>query len=261
MRASSVSMGQVCISLDWELEVGQNDDTARQLHERLTWQMLDLLDQQQMPATWGLANPALSAAREAILSSPQRHELAVLGDRTWIGQGTVRSRLEREISRRFAGAQKSGLPARTLLLRHEGEPLDLSLLYASGITAIRGPARLLAETPATPSESRERYGVYHPVQVWQVPAKVQWWHLQWWRFAQRLESACVHGESLHLVLDAARLVKAGSHGVLGMAKVLARIAAYRQSGSLEVATIGDLAARKVSRRITPAARSLLKPAA
>src|SRR3954470_11206434 len=114
-------LGTLILSVDLEADTeSQKGHQERQLDE-VRRQLLELTSEAGVPATWAVADPMLSAAREAVLSADCGHEIAVLGHRVWLGKGCGRERLARELSRRFSAPRKAGIPVSTLVLRNVDE--------------------------------------------------------------------------------------------------------------------------------------------
>ncbi|HEX5034350.1 MAG TPA: hypothetical protein VFW62_07720, partial [bacterium] len=209
---SAVAGGvEVSLSIDLELPLGAQTDENQQRLEIVAAGLLEVLEQGSLPATWGVSDPSLSAARDAILGARAGHEIAVLGDPIWLGNGTMPSRLSREFERRFAGARRAGLQVSTLLLRHEIGPLDLSLLLQHGITAVRGPQASFADS-SKPRHSACRFSIWQVEQPLSLPLHRGWWHAEQWAFRQHVQSA-LRGRSLHWVLDAGQMVELPDMGL------------------------------------------------
>ena len=154
--------GAVSLSIDLELAIGRQTSQGEQRLEAVTAGLVELLDNQGISATWGVSNPALSAATDVILATKSKQEVAVLGERFWLGDGTTPSRLAQEFERRFAGARRQGLGVSTLMLRQTAEHLDLNLLLGHGIIAVRGPAISASSEEPNCCSRTKRYG------IWQV---------------------------------------------------------------------------------------------
>ena len=75
--------------------------------------------------------PMLSAASECDPGCRCEHEIAVLGDRVWLGQGCGRERFARELSRRFSAPRKAGISVSSLILRNVEELSEVDFLVSS----------------------------------------------------------------------------------------------------------------------------------
>jgi len=136
---SAPRFGTLTLSIDWELEVGRGTPAQLRWIDELTPELVGLLDSLGMPATWGVADPARSAATEAILASTQFHELAILGDRNWLGWGAGGTRAARELTRRVLGAAARQIPIRSLVLHNESSFAHGLPMVELGIRTVRQP--------------------------------------------------------------------------------------------------------------------------
>src|SRR5262245_37156677 len=92
--------GTLAISINLELEIGEQARMGGQGLEAVTLKLVELFDRYQIPATWGVADPAVSAATEVIAGASADHEIALLGESTWVGSTAGRTRFARELERR-----------------------------------------------------------------------------------------------------------------------------------------------------------------
>ena len=247
----------VSLSIDLELPIGRQTSLGQQRLEAVTAGLVELLDNQGISATWGVSNPALSAARDVILAAKSSQEVAVLGERFWLGDGTTPSRLAQEFERRFEGARRAGLDVTTLMLRQTAEHLDLNLLLGHGITAVRGPA-----VPASSEESNHRsramrYGIWQVQSPILVPLSGSWWQAEPWAFQQRLRRAARDEMPLHLVLDAGKMAELSDLGLPAVAAVIRKLGQMQEGEQLRFVTLGVLARHNLSRRAARPSRSVL----
>lgn len=248
--------GVVSLSIDLELALGRQTSQGQERLERISRSLVELLDQHAISATWGVSNPALSAATEVIRSARCRQELAVLGERFWLCDGTTPSRQAHELGRRFEGARRAGIEVSTLALREGAEHLDLNLLLDHRITAVRGPA-----VRATSEELHHRMGAMR-YGVWQVPAPITfplggaWWQAEPYALRRLLQEA-TRGGNLHLVLDAGTMAESADLGLSAVAATLQRLGKMLGRGILRSATLRDLAEQDLLRRASRPSRSVL----
>lgn len=247
----------VSLSIDLELAIGRQTSQGQDRLATVTGELVELLDYQGISATWGVSNPSLSAAREAILAAKTRQEVAVLGERFWLGDGTTPSRLAREFERRFEGASQDGLKATTLLLRHSAEHLDLNLLLGNGITAVRGPAKAATADEGVSRSGTLRFGIWQVQSPILVPLSGSWWQAEPWAFRQRVNKAMRSRTSLNLVLDAGRMAELSDLGLAAVGTILQNLAELQKSRQLRFVTLGELATEHLRRRNSEPSRSVL----
>jgi hypothetical protein len=256
-----LNQGRVALSIDLELGIDLRDPLAEQRLDEVRAQLVGLTARHAVPATWAVADPLLSAASEQILAAGVGHELAVLGDRTWIGYGAGRTRLARELARRFDAPRKVGMAVATLALRNVDQVLDLDLLLDHQVSAVRGPAADSAALVRRQSPYPIRFGIWQAPTPWRIPPHAGWLISAGWRIRREIERAIRRGKELHLTIDAPRLIEAGDEGLATIERTLQYIAVQRASGRLQVATLGQLAAESLKQRSAVPCRSILRPAA
>jgi hypothetical protein len=253
--------GLVVVSIDLELDIALRDQLGEQRLDEVRSRLIGLTARHGVAATWAVADPLLSAASDQVLTASVGHELAVLGDRTWIGYGAGRTRLARELARRFDGPRKVGIPVTTLTLRNVEQVLDLDLLLDHGVTAVRGPAVDSASLVRKLAPPPIRFGIWQAPTAWRIPPHAGWWISAGWRTGREIERAIHRGGQLHLAIDAPQLIQAGAEGLTAIDRALHYIAARRAAGRLMVATLGQLAAQSLKDRSAVPTRSILRPAA
>jgi hypothetical protein len=248
------------LSIDLELDIDQQNESLRQRLDDLRSELILLLDQHQLPATWAVADPAISASTEPILASPIGHELAVLADRSWFGAGSGRLRLRRELSRRFDRARRAGISLSTLALRNVDEVTEVDLLVEQGIVAIRGPAVSPDET-SRPVRSSSRADIWHLPAAWQLPMQSAWWLPSNWSIKRRIRQALRNQSAVHVAIDSPLIVEDDTSSLEGLGELFAWISALSAAGQLQVSTLGRLGKQFVSQHAATPSRSILRPAA
>jgi hypothetical protein len=253
--------GTLILSIDLELDVEHQEAHLQRRLDEVRSRLVEMTKSAAIPTTWAVADPTLSAASESILSAGCGHELAVLGDRAWIGPGCGRVRLDRELARRFSAPRKAGMAVSTLALRNVEQVVDLNLLLDHGVTALCGPA---AEHPALARKLGQpptRFGLWQPPAAWQLPLQSSWWSPAAWLVRREIKQAIRRQSLMHVRLDAPRLVGAPDLALDAVAAMLRYVAAKRDAGLLAVETIGQLAAQALGGRAAIPSRSILRPAA
>ncbi|MCI0361715.1 MAG: hypothetical protein L0211_24790 [Planctomycetaceae bacterium] len=258
---ATASGGLVVISIDLELDIEQRDQFGEQQLDEARSRLIAMTARHGVPATWAVADPLHSAASDQVLAAGVGHELAVLGDRTWIGYGAGRTRLDRELARRFDGPRQVGIPVTTLALRNVEQVLDLDLLLGHGITAVRHPAVDSASLARKLAPPPIRFGIWQAPAAWSIPPRAGWWISSGWRIRRETQRAIARGSQLHLAIDAPRLIAACADGLAAIERTLAYVSAQRALGRVTVATLGQLARQSLKGRSAVPTRSVLRSAA
>jgi hypothetical protein len=250
--------GVLVVSVDLELDIDQQARTNHAALAAVTMQLTALLDRHAVAATWGVADPALSAACETILGSPPPHEVAVLGDHTWVGAGAGRARFARELVRRVGSARAAGLAVSSLVLRDVDLDDHYDLLLKQGLTAVRGNLTRARSAAAAPPCAL-RFGLWEIPASCCLPGQSRWWPGGGgsWGACRAIDRAAREGTTVHLALDAARLINVGAAGLRVLESVLRHAARRREEGRLKSATLAELAAILSHRPAAVSARSIL----
>jgi len=261
----TLTRGVVVLSIDLEIDPTRRLVEQQQYLEQGAADLIRLLEKYQMPATWGVADPALSALTDRLLSARTPQEIAILGDGTWVGHEAGRSRFSRELVRRVTRARAAGLNVSTLLLR--GTELDdhFDTAVKHGLTAVRGaddPSEagwFLRATLAPPEQLR--FGLWEVPVAAVLPAARGWFGLASGARAAKsgIDRAGSTPAVFHLKIDG--LLLAVESAARQLEQVLRHLDRRRQSGLIAVATLADIAANLSGRRQAMPARSILRPAA
>jgi hypothetical protein len=258
-RADARESGIVVFSAELELAIDRPSLDRQQRLDHLTGELSDLFRRHRLPATWAVADPARSAATPCLLAGDIVHEIAVLGERSWIGRGAGRMRVERELSRRFGGARKADLHVSTLILRNVSQPVDLDLLLAHDIAAVSYPDNSTAAVGS--SAGMLRFGVWRAPLAWRLPLEPCWWRPAGWQAARRLRDAIARRGLLHVAIDGDALVDREKTGMDHVRTIVKMVARLRNDGMIVVRTLQELALENLANRSAQPAKSVLAPAA
>lgn len=228
----------ITLSLDLELEIGRATATHAQRLDDLTPDLVALLDSHGIAATWGLADPARSAATDAILASRLPHEIAVLGDRSWLGWGAGGSRANRELARRIAGAAGRQIGVRSLVLHNESSIACGLPLADLGIAAVRQPIGHQTTRPNVIMGTSHRLKVADPVQRLALPSWWSWFDHDSHPSARlRRRGARTTPTVYHFGLDAQQLCSAGPRALSRLDTLLADLSRLRREQGIELQTL------------------------
>ncbi len=255
--------GILAISIDLELDPQHCRPHQQRSLDRVATQLLDLLAKYRLPATWSVADPAISAATEKLVAAGAGHEIAVLGDQAWVGSNAGRLRFGRELQRRVVRGREIGLPVTTLALRNVNLDAHLDLVVKNGLTAVRGPE----STANRKTEFNQPQSLYSG--LWLMwPSLVLPGNSRWlpgggriWAAKRGLEQAASCREVFHLLINGLALTERSWMALRGVEQVIRRAAKLRNQGRLEIATLAEAVNHLNSLRQTAPARSILRPAA
>lgn len=242
---SALNSTSLTLSIDLELEIGRASASQLQWLDDLTPELVALLDSHGIAATWAVADPARSAATEAILSSSLPHEISVLGDRSWLGWGAGGLRAKRELTRRISGAAARQIAIRTLVLHNESSFANGLQLGELGVQTIRQPIGHEVLRPVSLIGLANGLAMAEQVQRLVLP---NWWN--WWEGESQLAARCRQRSLLpdratcHLGLDAQQLCTAGPRGLYRLANSLAELSELRTRHGVQLFTLRQWSERR-----------------
>jgi hypothetical protein len=228
---------------------------------KLNRQLIDLMDAQSLPVTWAVCDPAYSAATPWVLRSPVNHELAILGDATWLGPTAGRTRFARELARRVSLARAAGIDVKALVPRVASIERHIDLVVKQRITAISGVELPHDSRPRSTAPRALHYGVWELPVSRSLPASHQWSLWSRWATWRQIRRAASAADTYHLAIDAANLLSDRGRGVTTLARLVRRIADLRNRGFLQVETLGSASARLSNVPALSPHRSILRRAA
>ncbi len=262
-----LTSGILAISIDAELDVERRGLDQQRSLERVTGELADLLAKYHVTATWALADPAVSAATERLTPGAGKHEIAILGDRSWVGREAGRSRFARELARRVSRGRAAGFEISSLLLRDAELDDHLDLVLKQGLTAVAsGTASAdrswFASRTAAPPLSL-RFG------LWSIPTQgtlpsnrtALWLSNGLRRVRQSIDAAVAQRGVCHLSINALAVAAKGPSALRSIDRVLKHAEKRRLHSGLYVGTLAATAERLTGGRQSVPARSILRPAA
>lgn len=256
-----LSVPRLTFSVDLELEIEQQGDELEQRLESLTARLAELFDGCRIPATWAVADPAVSAATPMIQSRKLPHEFAILGDQTWLGWGADQGRISRELTRRLLNARQAGIEIETLALRHVELGNEFELLKQSGIKVVRNGHPLAQRTFVSRPSEIARRDVLEAYATLRFPASGRWWRWQTFLAKRIIRRACAEANTCHVVIDCAKLIETNDLELRGVKSLLQFTARMREQRQLEICTLSKFARSTALSPITMPAHSILRSAA
>ena len=254
--------GNLLISVD--VEPHNNDLEAARKGMSAAEQILGLLNQHSLHATWALTDPATSGLRSRLTAGKQ--EIALLGDPSWVGRSAGRTRFARELARRMMAARSAQLPVTTLALRNVVLQDGLDLVVRNGITALRGEtaglSRDVERRPAGDPCRLLHFG------VWEFPTAVilpagggPIWRGSWsWRLRRSIDNTIRNQGVLHVLIETFRIGANPAGFIAGLDRALRHAAQRCQHGSLVNETLTQAAGRLSHIQRAAPVRSILRAA-
>jgi hypothetical protein len=227
-------------------------------------ELLALLDEFHVPATWGVNQPAACPWTTAIRRRNSAHEISLLCDSSWsLGQHqNPRTRMIHELGRRLESADNVGLLIGSLLLRGAPVPADLDVLMRHRIALIRSDIQssFRSKVPYQLRPISLRHGVWHVPASAVIVGRRSWWPSAEAAAAVRaVQDVTARGGFCHLAIDLAT-ASDEAVSVIGAVRRVLRVAdVARQENQLQIESLS--AAAKIFLTHAPAgSQSVLRRA-
>lgn len=233
--ALGTSGGLLVVSLD--IDGDSSNGRAGAATESATKRLLEVLQRRQVAATFAMTHPGANKLAETVTASDLGHEVAVLGDSSWVGPRAGRTRFARELAWRVRRASDAGLTIRSLALSDGTLDDHLDLLVKHRIGAIR------EASIAPPHPSRVirpqlfRYGIWKAAVTCRLPSPGRLWKSADGLVATALKRAATHGEVVHLAIDVAKMAGDEQPTLLSLGRALDRAEMLRTAGRMNVCTL------------------------
>jgi hypothetical protein len=205
--------------------------------------LIELMDTHRLPATWAVSDPAHSAATSRIVRSAIAHELAILGDATWIGETAGRARFARELSRRVAQARTTGLSIHTLVPRNASIDEHIDLVVKQQLTAVAGVESQTATGGVYTNPRALHYGVWELPTHAKLPTRGSWFSHGGKTTWRQVRAAARDAATFHLTIDAYAYCREGQAARQSVGWLMQRVANLRDRGMVRVETMAEAAAR------------------
>jgi hypothetical protein len=221
------------------------DDYSLQRHRglaRLTSELAKLLETHRLPATWAVGDPAHSAATSTVLLSGLPHEMAILGDPSWLGPTAGRTRFARELARRVTQSRRAEIQLTTLVPRAASIQEDIDLVVKNGLHAVAGTGQPVGRQ-SFPTARALHYGVWELPATAKLPQQSSWWSSGKRSLLRHIRLAAREAAMFHLVIDGPAVEEQGTAAERSIAWLVSHVAELRNRGQLSVETLGGAAAR------------------
>jgi len=258
--STSLPRGTLALTIDLEF-TGPVTGLAQQRQlDGTVSQLLEALRAHKLPATWAVADPAVSVSRSRIEAADRRHELAIGGDASWVGRAAGRGRFARELTRRIAHARAEGVSVRSLMLKSDLPIEHCDLAIKEGIVAVRpaGSAARAASLPRT-----LRFGLWEMPVASSLPGESRWLPGGGGRRAAcfQIDEAIQSRGLVQIAIDAPRLAERGASALRIVERVLEHAARRERHGLLDVTTLSGVTQHLAREHQSVPSRSILRPAA
>ena len=262
--SATLAKAVLSISVDLDHDLAAPSIARRRSAEAIVDRLLEMFADHQIPATWAVAESTASPAVGRVASHDVGHEIALLGDSSWVGPKVPRAAFDHELGRRVAAAATRGFSISTLVvgIDHLDQQCDLAIKH--GIVAVRHTAPQAAgQSHCRMQPGTLRFGLWSfPVRCG-LPGASRWLPGGGGRRAVRslVDRAIDEGGLVPLAIDARDLAARGRAAGRVLDRVLTHAERRRSQGVLDIATIGAVAAGLLTRYESTPSRSILRPAA
>lgn len=254
-------VGYVHLTVEAEpTDVDRSLDRHRGL-AHVTEQLFDMLNRHQLPATWAVGDPSQSAAAGLVAASDTEHDLALLGDRYWIGKTAGRTRFARELARRVSQARTAGIEVVTLLPRVAPVAEHVDLVVKQGIRAVVAIAGATAKRTNATGPRTLHYGVWEFAATERLPLRSSWLPGSGWKLSGKIRRAALDASTIHVVMDASAVEEAGRSAINTIERLLRQVAKLQDRGLVQVETLKAAAVRLSDLPVVTPQRSILRSAA
>jgi hypothetical protein len=222
--------------------------------------LLELFDLYEIPATWGAAEPAATDQVEEILAAQARHEIALLGNATWVGAAAGRPHFAGELARRVTAARAAALNIRALLVAGVRVPREhYDLLIKHQLAVVRQP-RVTSQRAVNDGQPLAlRHGLWESPAACVIPRLGPIWGRGGAAARAAVRRAIASGGVVHVAFDVAAL--AADDPRMHTAESLLRyVARCCGRGALRAATLSNLAEEWSRPHAATPARSILRAA-
>ena len=251
--------GHLMITVELEPAMAElSVESHRRLGE-FTKKLLGVFASARMPATWAVRDPGRSPACTPIVQSAVEHEIAILGDTSWIGAEAGRTRFARELSQRVALARQAGMNVTSLVSRVAPVREHFDLVVKQGVSAVAGIEQSTAARLLQPTPRALHFGVWDLPASQRLPMPASWFSGRR-ALVRKIRAAAHDAATFHLIIDAAAEL-ATRGGVDHLARTTGRIAELRDRGLLQVETLAQTASRLSAVPAAVPQRSILLRAA
>jgi hypothetical protein len=254
-------VGHLHLTIETEpADIDRNLERHRGLAD-VTHELVELLDSHRLAATWAMGDPAHSATTTLLTLSEIKHEVALLGDRHWLGPDAGRKRFANELSRRVSQARAAGIELNTFMPRIAPIAEHVDLVVKHGIHAVVGVNSEENGRSQSIVPHALHYGVWEFATTTRLPLRATWLSGAARKSIRSIRRAAREMATMHLLIDAAALEQDGPAAMNSVARLIREIGHLRERGLIRVETLGAAATRLSDLPVATPQRSILRLAA
>jgi hypothetical protein len=244
--------GTVVLSIDVPLE----RSNAGRVNDTMAKKLFQMVESRHLSASWVPQDPQRFSLRHDLAATTGRHDIALVGDSSWIGKAAGRTRFARELAARIEAVRSADISVGAIALRDAQLDDHLDLLVKHRVGMIRGQRR---DGPSLQPQS-VRFGVWYLSISVVLPQPNDWsWIGKNWTLRQTVRRAIADAGVAHIVIEAARLEQnTAALGQLDL--VLAHLQRQRNRGLLAVTSLSGLAESLIKKPTVKHATSILRAA-
>ncbi len=252
-------LGALAITVDLNLGGAGGKHGPKQETAILT-RLLELFDLYELSATWAAAEPAQSDAIGRIRETGAAHEIALLGESTWVGSEAGRPQFARQLERRMGAACGAGLSLSTLALCGARVPRDhYDLLVKHSVCVVRQSRAGARRALAALQPQSLRHGVWEAPPSATLPQRGAWFGTGAGAGRGAVRKAIAMSGFAQIILDVAGLAERDPR-LQAVESVLRYAARAVGRGQLRMESLSRLAAEWMQPLPTTPARSILRAA-
>jgi len=246
---------------------GEFGTGAGALSESMLDRLTRLIGSSELPVTWAVGESLFGELHERFESQTAVHELAVLGDDSWLGQTKSRGTIVRKLNAVVEAAATMERTATSLLLQGVALDADFDLLAKHGINLVARDEADARDSKTTASADRTtqvrtlRFGVWELATTVKLPRPSSRLGLVGGNVGRLIDRAVSRGELSHVVIDGQAILD--NPGELrSLERLLERLAFQQRQGGLRVQTLSSISAQLGPSQVRSSATSILRaPAA
>lgn len=260
MNVSRTGNFQFCI--DTGLPAHQTALAQHREMNLLIEQLAGTFARHDVVATWAMTQSVNSPLAEIIHSADERHELALLGDNSWLSESIRREEVIHHFSENMRHAADVGKPINTLVLRDEASETLFPVFKKRGINTLRPvvPTEFSRASQREPAQRNNDMWVSASTAVFPARGRFLGRMDVGFRGKQILNRARQKKTTEQLTIVAARMMENPTATLRSMDRILRFAAKFAKHGTLNVETIRQASHRWSPVRNAPQ-RSVLRPAA